>query len=305
MSQRKPLQFGVWLGSTNEWSFLEIMAPHMEETGWDMIWLNDHFMPTMRAIDKPDHPEDATGPRNETWTTMGALAHLTSRVRLGHLVTGNTYRHPAVLAKMAASVDIISGGRLVLGIGAGWQENEHVAYGIPFYTTGERIHRLDEACQIILSLFHNDYTTFDGRYYQLKDAPLSPKPIQKPHPPLHVGVKGEKVSLGIAARYADQWDVPGDVEVFAHKSKVLDKFCAEVGRDPAEIKRVAHASFYVSDDPRAGGENRLSTRASATLCRQRRLYKECDPAIRGSGGRGDRIRPARHKGGLPAGLRGL
>ena len=242
------MRFSVYAGWSMEWKDLLGLARHVEATGWDGIWLSDHFMPVRG---------DVRGPYCEGWTTLSALAATVPRVRLGVLVSGNTYRHPAVLAKMAATVDIISGGRLVLGLGSAWQENEHVAYGLPFYTVGERLRRLEEACQVIIGLFENEKTTFDGRYYQLLDAPLSPKPVQRPRPPLMIGGGGEKVTLRIAAKYADEWNVVGSPEVFARKSEVLDQHCADVGRDPSEIQRSAWATFVVTNDPDI--EERLSS----------------------------------------------
>ena len=233
------MRFSAWPGSAIRWNDMLCLARHIEATGWDGIWLPDHFMPD----------GDPSGDYNEAWTTLSALAATVPRVRLGVLVTGNTYRHPAVLAKMAATVDIISGGRLVLGLGAAWQESEHIAYGIPFPTVGERLRQLEEACQVILGLFQNEKTTFDGRYYQLRDAPLSPKPIQRPRPPLMIGGGGEKVTLRIVARYADECNFPGSPEIFARKISVLDQHCADVRRDPAEIQRSVWATFVVSNDP--------------------------------------------------------
>jgi alkanesulfonate monooxygenase SsuD/methylene tetrahydromethanopterin reductase-like flavin-dependent oxidoreductase (luciferase family) len=168
-------------------------------------------------------------------------------MRLGTLVTGNTYRHPAVLAKMAAGVDVISGGRVVLGLGAGWQENEHTAYGIEFDTIAGRLDRLDEACQIVRSLCANEKTTFVGRHYRLTDAPLLPKPVQRPLP-LLIGGGGEKRTLRIAARYADEWNVWGDPQTLRHKMAILDRHCREVGRDPRAIQRSAVALLAMSDD---------------------------------------------------------
>ena len=150
---------------------------------------------------------------------------------------------------MAASVDDISGGRLVLGLGGAWQESEHTAYGIPFYTVGQRLRRLEEACQVVVGLLENDTTTFEGSYYQLLDAPLSPKSVQRPRMPLMIGGAGENVTLRIAAKYADEWNVVGTPEVFARKSGILDRHCADIGRDPSEIERSAWATFVVSDDP--------------------------------------------------------
>ena len=234
------MRFSAYASWTLPWSDFLGLTRHVEATGWDGIWLSDHFMP-LRG--------DPTGPYNEAWTTLAALAATVPRVRIGALVSGNTYRHPAVLAKMAASVDDISGGRLVLGLGGAWQESEHTAYGIPFYTVGQRLRRLEEACQVVLGLLENETTTFEGRYYQLKDAPLGPKSAQRPRMPLMIGGAGEKVTLRIAAKYADEWNVVGTPEVFARKSAILDQHCADVGRDPSEIERSAWASFVVTDNP--------------------------------------------------------
>lgn len=221
------MRFSYWPASTTDWPELLSRCQHAEATGWDGLWFADHFMP---------NEEDVTPPVNESFTVLAALAATVPRVRIGHMVAGNTYRHPAVTAKMAAGIDRISGGRFVLGLGAGWQENEHRAYGLPFYTTAERLARLDEACQIVTSLFANERTTFDGAYYRLDDAPLSPKPLQDPLP-LMIGGGGERVTLRIAAKYAHEWNAFGTPEVMKHKSEVLDRHCAEVGRDPAMISR--------------------------------------------------------------------
>jgi F420-dependent oxidoreductase-like protein len=201
----------------------------VESTGWDGVCYADHFMP---------NGEDTSGPWSEAWTTIAALAASVPRIRVFPLVTGNTYRHPAVLAKMAATVDHISGGRLVLGLGAGWQENEHLAYGIPLYDIRERLARLEEACRVIKGLFTDPRTTFHGKYYQLEDAPLEPKPVQDPLP-LLIGGGGEKITLRIAARYADEWNVWGDVETLRSKMAVLERHCAEVGRDPSGCRDAA------------------------------------------------------------------
>jgi F420-dependent oxidoreductase-like protein len=233
------MRFSLWPNAGNSWDDLLELARHAEATGWDGIWFADHFMP---------NAADISAPTAEAWTTVAALAASVPRVRIGTLVSGNTYRHPAVLAKMAAQVDQISHGRAVLGIGAGWQENEHTAYGIPFYTTGERLRRLREACQLIKGLLTQERTTFSGRYYQLKDAPLEPKPVQRPLP-LLVGGGGERVTLRIAAAYADEWNVWGTPETLRRKMDVLDQHCHDLGRDPKTIKRSAQALLFLSDDP--------------------------------------------------------
>jgi len=153
------------------------------------------------------------------------------------MVAGNTYRHPAVHAHMAATVDVISNGRLDFGIGAGWNEYEHQSMGIPLYTPGERIRRLGEACEITKRLFRQHVTDFEGRYYQLAQAHCEPKPIQKPYPPFVIGGAGEQLTLRVVARYANVWNsMPANVEEFRHKLRVLHEHCAAVGRDPAQIE---------------------------------------------------------------------
>jgi F420-dependent oxidoreductase-like protein len=195
---------------------------------FEHAWLFDHFAPIQGDLD---------GPCFEGWTLLAGLAAQTSRLRLGLMVAGNTYRHPAVHAHMAATVDVLSHGRLDFGIGAGWNEYEHQSMGIPLYAPGERIRRLGEACEIIKRLFTQDLTDFDGRYYHLHDARLAPKPIQKPYPPFVIGGSGEQLTLRVVAQYADIWNASGnDVEVFRHKLQVLHEHCAAVGRNPADIE---------------------------------------------------------------------
>ena len=233
------MKFSAWLGSATPWAGLLDEAQHLAQSGWSGIWVADHFMPNR---------EDNLGPTQEVWTVLAALAASVPNVRLGSLVTGNTYRHPAVLAKQVAQVDIVSGGRAVLGRGAGWQETEHTAYSIPFYTVPQRLAMLEEAVQIIRSLFDNERTDFDGRHYQIKNAPLAPKPVQ-PRLPILIGGGGEKVTLRIAARYADEWNVWGRPDVLAQKGSVLEQHCEAAGRDPSQIKRSAQALITLSDDP--------------------------------------------------------
>lgn len=197
------MRFGFWPGAGSSWDETLELCRHAEATGWDTIWYADHFMPNVA---------DPVGPTNESWTFVSAIAATVPRVRIGHLVNGNTYRYPPVTAKMAAGVDQISGGRFILGLGAGWQENEHAAYDIPFFDMPERLRRLDEACQIITGLFNDEKTTVDGRYYQIADAPLNPKPVQSPLP-IMIGGGGEKVTLKITAKYTNEWNVWGTPEV--------------------------------------------------------------------------------------------
>lgn len=234
------MQFSVWPNHPGVWEPLLNFADHVEQSGWDGLWLADHFMPNQ---------EDNSGPTGEAWTALSALAARIPRIRLGTMVTGNTYRHPAVLAKMAAQVDVISDGRLVLGIGSAWQQNEHEAYGIPFYTVGSRLRRLEEAVQVIRSLFTNERTDFSGKFYQITDAPLAPKPLQPHGPPLLIGGGGEKVTMRIAAQYADEWNVWGDPEILRHKISVLERHCEDLGRDPDLIRKSANAMIHITDDP--------------------------------------------------------
>lgn len=204
-------------------------------------WLFDHYAPIHGNVD---------GPCLEGWTTLAAFAAETGRLRIGIMVSGNTYRHPAVLANIAATVDIIADGRLDLGLGAGWNEYEHHSMGLPLYKPGERIRRLGEACTLIKSLFTNHLTTFEGRYYQLKEARCEPKPVQKPYPPFVIGGGGEKLTLRIVAEHADIWNFPspvGPISEFERKAGILQQHCAAVGRDPSEIRLSVQPRVFYDD----------------------------------------------------------
>ncbi len=212
-------------------------------------WLFDHFM----SING-----DATEPCFEGWSLLSAFAAQTTRLRMGLMVTGNTYRHPAVLANIGATVDVISHGRLDFGIGAGWNETEHTAYGIELYKPGERIRRLGEACEVIKRMWTETAPTFEGKYYQIKDAYCEPKPIQKPYPPFVIGGSGEKLTLRIVAQYADIWNfVGGGVELFRQKCATLDEHCAAVGRDPGTIER--SIQILANPDNMAAARNEIRT----------------------------------------------
>jgi F420-dependent oxidoreductase-like protein len=194
---------------------------------FESAWTFDHFYPIF---------SDPTGPCLEGWVTTTALAQATKRIRVGVLVTGNVYRHPAVLANMAATLDVISNGRLELGLGAGWNQEECDAYGIELPPLKERFDRFDEALAVITGLLTNETTDFDGAHYQLRDARCEPKPVQRPHPPITIGGGGEKRTLRTAARYAQHWNLAGGTpEVFAHKLEVLHAHCADIGRDAGQI----------------------------------------------------------------------
>jgi len=233
------MRFGIFTSmGAQSWAGVLDLWRHLEATGWDIACVTDHFLPNTK---------EREGAMLEAGSTLSALAALVPRLRVGTIVLGNTYRHPAVVAKMAAQVDIISGGRLLLGLGAGWQQNEHEAYGIPFYTMRERLERLDEACQVMVSLWTERRSTFAGKYYQLSDAPLDPKPVQKPHPELMIGGGGERVTLRIVAKRADHWNVWGGPHVLTRKGKILDEHCAAVGRDPKSIIRSTNMSLLITD----------------------------------------------------------
>jgi F420-dependent oxidoreductase-like protein len=234
------MRFSFWPIARQPFDDVLTLARHVERTGWDGIWYADHFMPN-----EPDPSE----PCHEVWTTLAALAALVPRLRIGPLVLGNTYRHPAVVANMAATLDHISGGRLVLGLGGGWQENEHAAYGLEFHTVGTRLRMLDEACQVIKALFTERRASFEGRHYRLHDAPMEPKPLQDPLP-LMIGGGGEKVTLRIAAQHADEWNVWGDVARLRQKMEVLDAHCERLGREPSSLQRSAAVLVHLSDDER-------------------------------------------------------
>ena len=234
------MRFSYWIPNDRPWSETLEQARHAEAIGYDGVWYADHFM--------PNAADPAEGPAQEMFAILAGLAAAVPRVRLGSLVAGNTYRNPAVLAKIAASIDQMSEGRLVLGLGAGWQENEHRAYGIDFNSFGWRFDRLEEACEILTSLFANARTSFTGKHYTMVDAPLDPKPVQSPIP-LLIGGGGEKRTLRIAARYAQEWNVWGEPDLLAQKGTVLDRHCESEGRDPATIRRSAQALLFLSEDP--------------------------------------------------------
>lgn len=224
-----PIRFGIQTPQQHTtWPEILSLWQEIDTLGYDTAWVFDHFLPIF---------SDPTGPCLEAWTALSALAMATRKVRLGVMVTGNTYRHPAVLAKMATTVDIISGGRLILGIGAGWFEQEHQEYGIPFHTTGGRLRRLEEAIEIIKRLSTEDRANFSGRYHELRNASFKPKPLQQPHPPIMIGASGENMALGIVARHAQMWNSFGTPDVFRHKIERLNDHCERAGSDPAAIEK--------------------------------------------------------------------
>jgi len=235
------MRFSIWPSPARPWDDVHDLAAHCEKTGWDGVYFADHFMPDGPGADPVD------GDILECWSVISALAALVPRVRLAPLVSSVTYRHPALLAKIAAAVDQVSHGRLTLGIGAGWQENEHASYGVALGTVRERMDRFEEAAQILRSLLGEPRTTFKGTYFQLSDAPNQPAPVQA-RVPLLVGGGGERRTLRIAARYADQWNSWTTPDMLAHKVSVLREHCEQVGRDPEEIHVSTQALLFLSTD---------------------------------------------------------
>ncbi|MFX1512175.1 MAG: LLM class F420-dependent oxidoreductase [Promethearchaeota archaeon] len=238
MSVKFGIQIEPQLGF--DYTSVEQIALEGEKAGYDSIWSSDHFF-----------LDDKSEERNcmECWTLLAALAVKTTKIRLGTLVTCNSYRYPAVLAKMAATVDMISNGRLFFGFGAGWKEIEYDAYGISFPSLKERMDRMEEAIQIIRLLWTEPKTSFEGRYYSIKDAFAAPKPVQKPMPLIMIGGDGEKRTLRMVAKYADYCNlflVPN----LEHKLEVLKNHCKDIGRDYDEVGKSLFAtmpSVFVTD----------------------------------------------------------
>jgi F420-dependent oxidoreductase-like protein len=210
-----------------------------DEAGFDHLWAFDHFNPIFAPVE---------GDIFEGMTLLAAMAAATERTRIGLMVAGNTYRHPGVLAKMATTIDHLSGGRLEFGLGAAWAEVEHTMLGIEFPPVGQRIRRLGEALTVIRALWTEETANFDGRYYTLTDAISNPKPLQKPYPPIWIGGSGEKLTLRVVAEHADVWNAMGSVEECVRKAEILKAHCEAVGRDPAAIKHSTQLRFE-PDDP--------------------------------------------------------
>jgi F420-dependent oxidoreductase-like protein len=237
------MRFSIWPSPSQPWPDLVEVVQHAEATGWDGVYVSDHFMGNGGEFGA------AETPTFEATALIGVLAGATERVRLGTLVLSATYRHPAVLANWAATIDRASGGRLLLGIGAGWQENEHQQYGIELGSRGQRIDRFDEYAQVLLGLLRAPRTTVEGRWYEVIDAISEPKPVQQPLPIL-IGGKGDRM-MRLVARYADEWNMWGRASVIAERSSVLERACDKLGRDPGEIKRSAQALVMLTDDEAA------------------------------------------------------
>jgi alkanesulfonate monooxygenase SsuD/methylene tetrahydromethanopterin reductase-like flavin-dependent oxidoreductase (luciferase family) len=225
----RELRFGICTDQNLPFETLVERWQYFERLGFDSVWDCDHF----------NQPSRPGGPYFEGWTLLAALAARTTRIRVGVLVSSNTFRHPALLAQQAVTLDHVSNGRLELGLGAGWFVPEHERFGLPFPPPGERVGRFREAVEIVDSLLRHEATTFEGRYYQLTEASVRPAPLQKPRPPLTLGAHRPRM-LRICAEYADSWNSFGTVEEMRERNELLDQACAAVGREPREIRR----SFY-------------------------------------------------------------
>lgn len=223
-------------GATAKWDKAVEIAQLAEELGYDSLWVYDHF----HNVPRPAHEAVF-----ECWTTVTAISQRTSRIRLGQMVGCNSYRNPALLAKITSCVDVISGGRLDWGIGAGWYELEYRGYGYEFPKPKDRIGMLRETVEIVTQLWSQEETTYKGRYYELQRANCDPKPLQQPRPPVWIGGGGEQLTLRVVARYADCSNFGGRPEVWAHKRDVLRAHCAEVGRDPDEIRMTWSPEIFI------------------------------------------------------------
>lgn len=237
-----------------QWPTMLRVANTIESAGYESLWVYDHFHTV------PEPTQEAT---YECWALMAAFAAATSTVRLGQMCTCNSYRNPAHMAKIASSVDVISGGRLDFAIGAGWYEHEYLAYGYPFPKPSVRIGQLREAVQIITSMWKDEETTFQGEHYTVSGAINQPKSLQDPHPPLWIAGGGPKLTLRVVAEYADYANYAGRIDTYREKGRLLDEHCAAIGRDPSEVVRTTHLEIVVDDDAdsfRATAERAASQR---------------------------------------------
>ncbi|MCB2222683.1 MAG: LLM class F420-dependent oxidoreductase [Actinobacteria bacterium] len=228
--------------TSDQWDTMVGVAHRLEAAGFESAWVYDHFHTVPHPTQEPTY---------EAWTLMAALAATTDTIRLGQMCTCNSYRPPAYLAKVASTVDVVSGGRLEFAIGAGWYEHEYLAYGYDFPKPSVRIGQLGEAVQIIKRMWTEDEAHFEGTHYSVRGAINRPRPLQDPHPPLWIAGGGEKLTLRLVAEHADYANFAGTPEVFAHKSRVLEEHCEAVGRDYAEIGRTLHVIVMVDADDAA------------------------------------------------------
>lgn len=267
MTATTPLVFGVFVpqgwkmelasigDDAAKWAAAVDVARHAERLGFDSLWVYDHF----HNVPRPAHEAVF-----ECWTVMAALSQVTSTIRLGQMVGCNLYRPPTLLAKITSTLDVISGGRLDFGIGAGWYENECRGYGYPFPVPKDRIAMLREAVEVVLSMWTERETNYEGRFYSAVRANCDPKPLQRPRPPLWIGGGGEQLTLRVVARYADYSNFGGTLEEFRHKRHVLRTHCEKVGRDETEIVKTWSPEILIRETEREVREaQRLSIRGGS------------------------------------------
>ena len=252
----------VGIEPAEQWAVMSRLAQRAEAGPWESLWVYDHFHTTPVPSQEPTH---------EAWTLMAAFAASTSRIRLGQMCTCMSYRNPAYLAKVAATVDIVSGGRVEMGIGGGWYEHEWRAYGYGFPPARERLRALDEGVQIMRQAWRDGVATLDGRIYQMDGAIVRPLPLQEGGIPLWIAGGGEQVTLRIAAQYAQYTNFDGTPEGFAHKSQVLAEHCRRLGRDYDEITRSANYNVIIGRDEREVADklDRLQERYTALMGEQK------------------------------------
>lgn len=235
----RPLKFGICIDQNLPWDTTAQKWRQIEALGFDSVWDCDHYM-------QPSRP---TGPYFEGWTLLAGLAAVTTTIRIGVLVSSNTFRHPALLAKMAATIDHISHGRVEVGLGAGWYVPEHEKFGLGFPAPGELVAQFHEAVEIVDLLLRQEITSYQGKYYQLHEAPFRPSPVQRPRPPLMLGGHKPRM-LRICARYADAWNSFGSVDEMRQRNEILDEACAAIGRDPDAVSRSLYGwAAMLPDDP--------------------------------------------------------
>jgi len=232
--------FSIWPSNAQPWDHVADLARWADGAGWHAFWYADHYMP---------NAPDATpldGPALECWSVLAGVAAITSRLRIGPLVSPTTVHHPTLLANRACTIDQMSGGRFTLGVGAGWQENEHAAYGFELPEVGPRVTRFAEALEIMHRMLREPRVTFDGTYYRVTDAPCDPKPVQA-ELPIVIGTAGSRM-MRLAARWAAEWNTWGDAPEIARKRELFLTACDAVGRDPATIHRSSQAMVFLADD---------------------------------------------------------
>jgi F420-dependent oxidoreductase-like protein len=237
------IKFGVYIPQDAPYPIVRHLAQAADQLGYHSLWFIDHLIGASVNVDTP---------MLECWTLMAAMAEATERIRIGTMVLCNAFRPPAMLAKMAASLDVMSNGRLEFALGAGWYAKEFQQYGFAFPAPAMRIRQLEEALEVIKRMWTQDEASFHGTYYQIDGAVNNPKPLQKPHPPLHIGGRGEKLMLRLVAKHANIWNVAAGTSLaeYRHKVAVLEEHCRAIGRDPATIERSRQMIVVLNESSR-------------------------------------------------------